>query len=155
MLCDCVTRGCGEHSPLTTAAILEWRRRIAECALSGTTESRLSRLSTEYNEAGRTTAFSVQTADPFSTAAGEDWMLQAPSTLLRPDHPHSTLFVLGSTVCSKRSDRRCSSAAAASDNCSLRLQRRCHVGITLAQQRAKRESRQDDALTCHYCVTCT
>jgi len=27
MLCDCVTRGCGDHSPLTTAAILEWRRR--------------------------------------------------------------------------------------------------------------------------------
>jgi hypothetical protein len=24
MLCDCVTRGCGDHSPLTTAAILEW-----------------------------------------------------------------------------------------------------------------------------------
>jgi len=22
MLCDCVTRGCGDHSPLTTAAIL-------------------------------------------------------------------------------------------------------------------------------------
>ena len=29
MLCDCVTRGCGDHSPLTTAAILEWRRRSA------------------------------------------------------------------------------------------------------------------------------
>jgi len=29
MLCDCVTRGCGNHSPLTTAAILEWRRRSA------------------------------------------------------------------------------------------------------------------------------
>ena len=27
MPCDCVTRGCGDHSPLTTAAILEWRRR--------------------------------------------------------------------------------------------------------------------------------
>jgi len=26
MLCDCVTRGCGDHSPLMTAAILEWRR---------------------------------------------------------------------------------------------------------------------------------
>ena len=25
MLCDCVTRGCGDHSPLTIAAILEWR----------------------------------------------------------------------------------------------------------------------------------
>jgi len=24
MLCDCVTRGCGDHSPLTTAAILEF-----------------------------------------------------------------------------------------------------------------------------------
>jgi hypothetical protein len=23
MLCDCVTRGCGDHSPLTTAAIEE------------------------------------------------------------------------------------------------------------------------------------
>jgi len=29
MLCDCVTRDCGDHSPLTTAAILEWRRRSA------------------------------------------------------------------------------------------------------------------------------
>ena len=29
MLCDCVTRGCGDHSPLTSAAILEWRRRRA------------------------------------------------------------------------------------------------------------------------------
>jgi hypothetical protein len=29
MLCDCVTRGCGDHSPLTTAATLEWRRRSA------------------------------------------------------------------------------------------------------------------------------
>ena len=27
MLYDCVTRGCGDHPPLTTAAILEWRRR--------------------------------------------------------------------------------------------------------------------------------
>jgi len=27
MLCDCVTRGYGDPSPLTTAAILEWRRR--------------------------------------------------------------------------------------------------------------------------------
>ena len=24
MLCDCVTRGCGDHSPLTTAAILQF-----------------------------------------------------------------------------------------------------------------------------------
>jgi len=29
MLCDCVTRGCGDHFPLTIAAILEWRRRSA------------------------------------------------------------------------------------------------------------------------------
>jgi len=28
-LCDSVTRGYGDHSPLTTAAILEWRRRSA------------------------------------------------------------------------------------------------------------------------------
>jgi len=26
---SCVTRGCGDHSPLMTAAILEWRRRSA------------------------------------------------------------------------------------------------------------------------------
>jgi len=27
MLCDCVKRGGGDHSPLTTASILRWRRR--------------------------------------------------------------------------------------------------------------------------------
>jgi len=31
----CVTRGCGDHSPLTTAAILEWRRRSAWGVLQG------------------------------------------------------------------------------------------------------------------------
>ena len=29
MLWECVTRGYGDHSPLTTAAIVEWRRRSA------------------------------------------------------------------------------------------------------------------------------
>jgi hypothetical protein len=30
MLCDCVTRGCCDHSPLTTASILGWRKKKGE-----------------------------------------------------------------------------------------------------------------------------
>jgi len=57
MLCDCVTRGCGDHSPLTTAAILEWRRKSVYILFIGALKGGFV---IERSELGSCRAFRVQ-----------------------------------------------------------------------------------------------